>query len=279
MAAGKWIGAALGWVLSGGSILGALAGLCIGSLISDSVTFSGSSSQDGDNRTNGNSANGNFQNQYAYEENRNSFFFSLLVLSSYIIKADGKVMHSEMEFVRAFLNQNFGPQSVQQGEEILLKLFETQKQQGPSQFKETIRKSCVEISLHMEEGQRLQLLSYLVMIAQADGSVSTAEVAALKEVAVALLLKETDVDELLNFSQQSSQPRASQAETLENAYKLLSIPPTASDSEVKAAYRKMALKYHPDRVAALGEDVRKAAEEKFQKINAAKEIIFKARGL
>ena len=41
----------------------------------------------------------------------------------------------------------------------------------------------------------------------------------------------------------------------------------------------MALKYHPDRVGTLGEDVRKAAEKKFQEINNAKEQIFKARGL
>ena len=55
--------------------------------------------------------------------------------------------------------------------------------------------------------------------------------------------------------------------------------PTRSDDEVKAAYRSMALKHHPDRVATLGEDVRKAAEQKFQEINAAKETIYKARGL
>lgn len=41
----------------------------------------------------------------------------------------------------------------------------------------------------------------------------------------------------------------------------------------------MALKHHPDRVATLGEDIRKAAEKKFQDINDAKERIFKARGL
>ena len=66
---------------------------------------------------------------------------------------------------------------------------------------------------------------------------------------------------------------------IEDAYKVLGISPTATDDEVKAAYRKMALKHHPDRVATLGEDIRKAAEKKFQDINDAKERIFKARGL
>lgn len=62
------------------------------------------------------------------KESETPSLFSLLVLSSYIINADGKIMHSEMELVRRFLRQNFGEAAKQQGEEILLKLFEQQKQ-------------------------------------------------------------------------------------------------------------------------------------------------------
>ena len=61
-------------------------------------------------------------------------------------------------------------------------------------------------------------------------------------------------------------------------YKAISFSAT-TDDEVKAAYRKMALKHHPDRVSTLGDDIRKAAEKKFQEINDAKERIYKARGL
>lgn len=275
MALGKWIGSALGWILSGGNVLGAIAGYCIGSLLSDATSTA--------ERENGFNGNGNtFRNDYSdtqfnqrpFEEDRNSFLFSMLVLSSYIIKADGKIMHSEMNCVRNFLRNNFGEQAVRQGEDILLKLFEMQKQQGAATFKETIRKSCVEISFHMNIGQRLQLLDYLIIIAKVDGTVSPEEVYALKEVATYLGLSAQDVDSMLNMEASSNQQIG-----LDEAYKILGISPNATNDEVKAAYRKMALKHHPDRVSTLGDDIREAAEKKFQEINNAKERIYKARGL
>ncbi|WP_277240776.1 DnaJ domain-containing protein [Prevotella pallens] len=275
MALGKWIGSALGWILSGGNVLGAIAGYCIGSLLSDATSTA--------ERDNGFNGNGNtFRNDYSdtqfnqrpFEEDRNSFLFSMLVLSSYIIKADGKIMHSEMNCVRNFLRNNFGEQAVRQGEDILLKLFEMQKQQGATTFKETIRKSCVEISFHMNIGQRLQLLDYLIIIAKVDGTVSPEEVYALKEVATYLGLSAQDVDSMLNMEASSNQQIG-----LDEAYKILGISPNATNDEVKAAYRKMALKHHPDRVSTLGDDIREAAEKKFQEINNAKERIYKARGL
>ena len=60
---------------------------------------------------------------------------------------------------------------------------------------------------------------------------------------------------------------------------MLGVRPDATDDEVRAAYRKLALKHHPDRVATLGEDIRRAAEKKLQEINDAKERIYKARGM
>ena len=107
------------------------------------------------------------------------------------------------------------------------------------------------------------------MIAQADGRVDQVEVVALKEVAQWMQMSAQEVDAMLHL----------EGDSLEDAYKVLGVSPDASDADVKKAYRKLALEHHPDRVAALGDDVRKAAEKKFQEINAAKERIWKARGL
>ena len=220
------------------------------------------------------------QRRRTYEGERNSFLFSLLVLASYIINADGKIMHSEMEMVRRFLRQNFGERAKEQGEEILLKLFEQQKRMGMEAYRSVIQDSCHQIRTNMLYEQRLQLFDFLIMIAQADGVIVQAEVQALREMGIHMGLSTEDIEQMLNLgSSHQGGATASSASSLDDAYRILGISPSATNDEVKAAYRKMALKHHPDKVAALGEDVRRAAEKKFQEINDAKDKIYKARGI
>lgn len=258
MGAGKWIGGILGFMAGGP--LGALAGFALGSLF--------------DNTSKGNG--GIFGQQQpedaGYTGHRNSFLFAMLVMASYIIRADGRIMHSEMEYVRRFLRHNFGEQAVNEGQQILLNLFEERKrmdQQNPAAFKNTIRDCGAQIAANLSYEERLQLLSFLAEIAKSDGHVSREEVEALKEIAIYMGLSAQEAQSMLSLGGNS----------LEDAYKVLEISPDATDQEVRAAYRRLALKHHPDRVATLGEDVRKAAEEKFQEINDAKERIYKARGI
>ena len=141
--------------------------------------------------------------------------------------------------------------------------------QNPNAFKNTIAQCGQQIAMYMNYSERLQLLNFLVQIAKADGSVVTEEINALKEVAVSMGLSVSDVDSALSLG----------GTTLEEAYKVLEISPDATDEEVRKAYRKLALEHHPDKVETLGEDIKKAAEQKFKQINEAKEIVYKARGM
>lgn len=256
MGAAKWIGGIIGFMAGGP--LGALAGYALGSLFDTSTT--GGSFRQGQTADTG------------YTGQRNSFLFSMLVMASYIIKADGRVMHSEMDYVRRFLRANFGESSVNEGEQVLLNLFEQRKQmerQDPLAFKNSIRDCGAQIAANMPYEARLQLLDFLANIAKSDGNVCSEEIAALKEVAQYMGLSAQEVESMLNLGGSS----------VDEAYKVLEVEPTATNEEVRASFRRLALKHHPDKVAMLGEDIKKAAEEKFQSINNAKEMIYKARGI
>lgn len=271
---GKWIGGFIG--LIAGGPLGALAGFALGSLLDgdgDDVQKINQNSYGHRSSAYSNTqSQANYQSRTRYEEEqRNTFRFSLLVLASYIIRADGKVMHSEMNLLRQWLRNNFGQNAVNDGEQIILKLFEQQKILGYSEFRSMVMGSCEQLRQIMSYEQRLQLLNFLVMIVQADGFVATAEVNALRECTLALGLSETDLNSMLNLQDAGT--------NLDAAYKVLGVSPTATNDEVKAAFRRLALQNHPDKVASLGKDVRKAAEKKFKEINAAKETIWKARKL
>ena len=254
--------------MTGGPI-GALAGIVLGGLFDNMLNAVNTPETQGTFDGRSGFSSQTYTREQAYQGQRNSFLFSMLVLASYIIRADGKIMHSEMELVRNMLRQNFGEQARRQGDDILRKLFDEQKRVGDYSFKQTVMQCCQQIAYNMDYAQRLQLLNFLVMISQADGRVDPSEVTAMKECAQWMQMSADEVDSMLGLGK----------DDLESAYRVLGVSPNATDNEVKQAYRRLALEHHPDKVAALGEDIRKAAEKKFQEINTAKDRIWKARGL
>lgn len=270
MGAARWIGGILGAMTMGP--IGALAGYALGRILEKSFDTEKIESRHGEYAGSAGRGEAYDNTEYEARGQRNGFLFSMLVMASYVIKADGKIMHSEMEYVRRFLRTTFGTLAEQEGEQILLRLFEQRKKMeavNPNAFKNTIRDCGRQIAENVTYEARLQMLDFLVEIAKADGHIAPEEIAALREVCEAMGMSASEVDSMLSLS----------GDSLEDAYKVLEIPETATDSEVKAAYRRMALKHHPDKVASLGEDVKRAAEKKFQEINNAKERIYKARGI
>lgn len=91
--------------------------------------------------------------------------------------------------------------------------------------------------------------------------------------------RNTSADDFTDNRRQKSEWQPYVDVTLQEAYRTLGIRETATDDEVRQAYRQMALHYHPDRVDSKGEAAREAAEEKFRKITEARDIIFRARGI
>ena len=274
----KWIGGLLGWV-SGGPI-GALLGVLLGSLAESGVdavkqlTGTGTGQGSWQQRSGQNSTQGSWQQRTGQtgsrqsasgqgsstQQQRNSFMVSLLVLSSAVIRADGKTQQSELDYVKAFIRQNFGEAAVQDASSLLQQL-ENQNID--------IYSVGTQIATYMNYSQRLQLFHYLCGIANADGDFCKQEKSVLEAIGSAIRLNSADISSVIAMFYKDST----------SAYAVLEISPNATDEEVKTAYRRMAMKNHPDKVASLGEDVQKAAEEKFRKIQEAYETIKKERGM
>ena len=190
---------------------------------------------------------------------RNSFLMSLLVLSAAVIKADCKTTSQELATMRSFFTRNFGAQAGGEVEEIVKELLTKEY---------NLYEVCGQIRSYMDYHQRLQLYHYLVALGACDG-LHQREIDILETIATYIGLSNAEVDSIFAQFRPSN----------DSNYRILEIEPNATDEEVKKAYRKMAIKYHPDKVATLGEDVQKAAEEKFKAVNQAYEAICKERGI
>ncbi len=240
----KWIGGGLGWALGGP--IGAILGFALGSMVSTTEVVTSE-----DARARGRSFR---------RTSTDDFVVSLLVLSAAIMKADGKVLKSELDYVKAFFVRQFGEDKAQ---EQLLILRQILKQPLP------LRKVCVQIRMNMQHPLRLQLIHYVFGLAQADGTLDTSELRVIEDIARDLGISQKDFDSI----------RAMFKSDTSSAYKVLEIAENATEEEIKKAYRKMAVKYHPDKLSDLGPDIQKAAKEKFIKVQEAYETIKKQRGI
>lgn len=237
---GKWLGGGLGWAMGGP--IGALLGFALGSLI-DSATLEVIPASEGHHRT----MSGDFS-------------ASLLVLAAAVMKADGRVLTTELDYVKAFFVRQFGVDKTKQ--QMLI-------------FREILQKEipvyevCNQIRHFMDMPSRLQLVHFLFGISQADGQVHSREVEVIATIAGYLGLSQADFNSI----------KAMFFADTNTDYKILEIDPQVSDEEVKKAYKRMAVRFHPDKVSHLGEDVQHAAKEKFQRVQQAYENLKKVRGI
>jgi len=233
---GKWIGGGLGWAFGGP--IGAILGFAMGSVL-DGVKI---------------------EKAYYQGSARGDFAMSMLVLSAAVMKADGKVVKSELDYVRNFFLSQFG---VEETNRLIQILKEILKQEI------NVVDVSIQIGNFMDYPSRLQLLHYLFGIASVDRQVDPAEEQLIEQIAGYMGV---DPSEFASI-------KAMFTKNLNTSYDILEISPDATDEEVKKSYRRLAVQYHPDKVAHLGDDIRKAATEKFQTLNAAYEEIKKQRGL
>lgn len=232
---GKWIAGGLGWAFFGP--IGGIIGFALGSLLEGSET----------------------KTIYRGRTSRNSFLVSLLVLVAEVMRADGKVLKSELDYVKGYFVTNFGREAAKEALMLLKDILKP-----PVALKDV----CAQIRSHMDYSSRLQLIHFLFGIANADGVVHANEMNVITNISNWLGITGADFDSIKSMF----------IDTLDSSYRVLEVDRNATNEEIKKAYRNMALKYHPDKLGHLGEDIRKASEEKFKKVNEAYEKIKRDRG-
>ena len=229
----------LGWVLGGpiGAIIGySLAGMNEQSNFSNEFIGSGNypKTQPGD------------------------FIVSLLVLFGAVMKADEKMLKSELDFIKAFLSKQFSKRQVN---DFMVLFKDILKQSYP------IKDVCRQISRSMDHPSRLELLHILFGLSLADSALHKDEERLIKKISSYLNINQNDYTSI----------KAMFVKDVESDYKILEISPESTDEDVKKAFRKMAVKYHPDKVGHLGSEVKSMAEEKFKMVNEAYNNIKKSR--
>lgn len=237
---GKWLGGGLGFVMGGpiGGLLGFLVGSVIDSTTVHSTTY----------------------NSRSPRTSQGDFGMSLLVLVAAVMKADGKVVKSELDYVKQFFVRQFGQESAKQA---LLMLKDILKQEIP------VQDVCQQIRGNMDYSSRLQLLHLLFNVSLADSNIHPSEIVIIEKIANYLGVASNDFLSIKNMFIPET----------DSSYKILEIEKSCSNDEVKKAYRRMAMKYHPDKVSHLGDDFRKTADEKFKKVNEAYDKIKKERNM
>jgi DnaJ like chaperone protein len=249
MSAGKWILGGLGFVLGGpiGAIVGALIGSVYDVLSDDPNTQTSTDRPKREKRR---------------QATQGDVGVSIIVLLACVIKADGRVLKSEIAFVKPFLVRTFGEQGAHNALQLLKQLL--QQDIDPVAVSQ-------QIGQHLNYSVRLELLHLLLGVANADGELAQSELQVIQTIATNMGISDADYQSLRSIYCKQSDTNW--------AYTALEIEPTATDEEVKKAYRRMAMKYHPDKVANAGESIRQQANDKFRSINEAYEHIKTLRGI
>ena len=248
MSLGKWILGGLGFAVGGP--IGALIGVFVASM------FDLSKDSQNDHESTRSTNHGRRR------ATQGDISVSIIVLLACVIKADGRVLKSEINFIKPFLLRTFGEERAKQAL-VLLKQLLT----------EDIDPVAVsrQMAQYINYSTRLEFVRLLLEVSNSDGDIAPQELDIIELIATNMAVQPADYQSLLALYQRHKD--------VNWAYTALEISPSATNDEVKKAYRRMAMKYHPDKVANASEELRKQATDKFRGINEAYEHIKQQRGM
>lgn len=258
---GKVLGFLFGFMLSK-HLLGAVIGLWLGHRFDKGLGF------DFDNLAQ--------KNEHSRQQD---FFYSAFSAMGYIAKSKGRVTEHEIAFATSYMNSlGLNADMRQQAQEA----FRDGKTAGfPLEATLTkLRKSCAN-----RHDLLLVFMEIQIQVAFADGSLDPEEREALHKISRILGFSPAELDRLLEMIiagaqfHQGSNAQVPRQQQISNAYKVLGIKESASNQELKKAYRKLMNQHHPDKLVAKGlpPEMMESAKQKAQDIQSAYDLVVKHR--
>ena len=182
---------------------------------------------------------------------------AILVLAAEVIKCNRNYTNSTEEFVLHFFAKQFGERGAKQRIRSLTGLLDM----GTEPL---LKIACKELKILTTHDSRLSILQFLFGVADADDFINGKEIRCLNRLATYLGVSDKDFKELKQAFISENNP-----------YKILGLEEEATLEQVKTAYRKMVLRFHPDKRA---EDVStEEANVKFLQIQRAFSLIKEQR--
>jgi len=129
----------------------------------------------------------------------------------------------------------------------------------------------MQLNSHINHSSRLEIIHFLFGVSAADNEIHSKEVETIKRIATYMNINPYDFESI------KSMFLANGSSYSEKWYKILGLTKDATDSEVKKAYRRMAVKYHPDKLIGISEDIKKLAEKKFLAVKESYDQIMKRK--
>ena len=236
----KWLGASLGWILTGnpiGGLLGFLAGTLAG----------------GDEKDHGHSA----------VKSVSEFEVNLMVIASHLIKLDGNVTAAEIEFTEWFLNAHFDERFAVERSKLFYHCLQKDYD---------LNGACGQVRMYSQHGTKVQVVRFLVDLALCDGRMTEREDYFIFRIAGYLNVNDVEYKKIKQ-EHHRHQPQVSIT-----IYDVLGVRREMSLAEIRTTYRRLVLKYHPDRNKDASEEERKKLAHKFQQIQEAYEKIKAEKG-
>lgn len=191
---------------------------------------------------------------------------ALIGLISVMMNADGQNTKPELEEVKSFLLKRFGEQKAKK----LLLYLKHSLQKEITNF----RPHCLRLNRNLSYIQKLDFLTLLFRIASANGEICQNEAEILSKISRHIAIRNSDFIELTHrfstfYNYQKRQTQSLVYHDTRWAYKALFIDENASTEEIKKAYRKLAMQYHPDKIDSNDRIAQTQAAEKFRRIHEA----------